>query len=241
MSKTYPLTKRTLVLDLDECLWHTFKKNVPNYQSKVFSITNSNHRAPYHKFTIYDIGKPRGSGISEQYEGILRPHLYEFLNFAFRYFEHVIVWSAAHKSYVEELVKKLFRDHPQPLAVFTRDDVTYEDNVKNDYHKPISTLVKKLGLHYSDIVFVDDKADNFRDNPKNGIVIPRFEPKFELSKNHDDVALLQIMQWLMLPHVLNAKDFRELDKSRIFNVPVNFQHPEMIEPNTGFGLVPIGI
>lgn len=211
------LTTRTLVLDLDECLIETFRAYNDDDYLKMVESYQCRDRSRFYRFDIYDPEQPKGIGLSETYWGIKRPHLDTFLSFAFKYFQNVVVWSAAQKKYVEPLVKIIFRDHPRPVKIFTWDDVTQVDHVTTNYHKPISTILKSdLKLSQDDIVFVDDKADNFRANPHNGIVIPKFAPRFEVATQKEDIRLLQIMQWLLLPEIMEIKDFRKTDKSKIF-------------------------
>lgn len=230
------LTSKTLVLDLDECLIETFKTYNDISYLQMMSLYHSMDRSRFYRFDIYDPEQPKGIGLSETYWGIKRPYLDTFLSFAFRYFKNVVIWSAAQKNYVEQLVKNLFRDHPRPVKILTRDDVTHVDRATHNYHKPISTILKTdLMVHQDDIVFIDDKADNFRDNPHNGIVIPRFDPKFEAAVEKEDIKLLQIMQWLMLPEVMTTKDFRQTNKSKIFLTPLRDRDQlEAYTPDNGF-------
>ncbi|CAK7994732.1 NLI interacting factor phosphatase [uncultured virus] len=235
-----PATNRTLVLDLDECLIETFHSYDDETYLKMALKFDPLDRSRFYRFNIYDSDQPRGLGLTETYWGIKRPYLDNFLAFAFRYFKNVIVWSAAKKEYVEQLVKNLFRDHPRPTMIFTRDDVTHVNRANRDYHKPISTILKNVPkIKFEDIVFIDDKADNFRDNPHNGIVIPRFDPQFDAATERDDIRLLQIMQWLMLPEIVAASDFRKTDKSQIFLTPIRNRSIYQYQPDNGYPLQPL--
>ena len=199
------LTKRRLVLDLDECLIHSHceegveKLNVMSPQhlssrSRFFEITFD---APY-----------------DSIWGVKRPYLDEFLAFCDRYFEGVIVWSAGHREYVKRIVAELFRDHRMPDLVLTKDDCVGDGA---DYHKPLSVLKKKMpDLDMRLVLALDDRKINFIDNPDNGLTIPGFHPTVEKSFIHKDACLPQVINWLMQPEVMNAPDIRKVRKDKVF-------------------------
>jgi hypothetical protein len=73
-------------------------------------------------------------------------------------------------------------------------------------------------LRLDNTFFVDDRPQVFFKNPDNGILIPPYEPSGSYYNYiQDDPTLPELMEWLMKPEVLQAKDVRLLDKSRIFS------------------------
>jgi hypothetical protein len=72
---------------------------------------------------------------------------------------------------------------------------------------------------------LDDRDDVCLKNPRNGIKIPEYDPAFTPEGIvKDDIALIQLMYWLMLPEVLATTDIRMLDKSKIFTTPLTKYH-----------------
>jgi TFIIF-interacting CTD phosphatase-like protein len=199
------LTNKTLVLDLDECLVRTHTgEDVERFDVMAPSNVGVRHR--FFEISFGDEFDPIW--------GVRRPYLDQFLAFAGTYFERIVVWSAGEKQYVVQVVKELFRDHRQPDLILTRGDCMGDTT---DYHKPLSLLKKRMpDLDLRLVIAIDDRRDNFRDNPDNGIVIPRFDPTVVNSFVHQDHHLAHIINWLMSPSVLASQDFTSLDKKRIF-------------------------
>lgn len=184
-------TGKTIILDLDECLIHSYYDRDKKYDFS-FYLTNGRKK--------------------EYFYVKKRPKLDEFLRFCHIYFDHIIVWSAGVYEYVHELVNYIFTEY-NPDLILTRNDIIYED--KYDYHKPISVVLEKIKsdigikLDMRDILFLDDKQDNFRSNLENGIKIKPFEGKH-------DKKLLQLKNWLLQDHIINSIDIRKLNKKEIW-------------------------
>ena len=73
--------------------------------------------------------------------------------------------------------------------------------------KPLSKVSSILNEDISRILIIDDKIENFGDNPFNGILISKYNPS---SIVKDDTAFLDIMKWLETPEVLEIEDVRDL-------------------------------
>jgi len=219
----------TIILDIDECLIHVFEiSKFPQVAETVKEMCAKNPMLRRRKFNmILDDG--------EEFIAIKRPHLDKFLNFIFRYFEHVIIWSAGRKDYVQKVVEHLLKyDHQYPDLVFSRDEATYVDN--KDYHKPISTIQLKHPelVDYKNTLFVDDKEDNFRNFPRNGIAIPRFDSDEDNPYDEKDDMLMRLVDWLMSPSVISSKDVRNLKKENIFKNPASHKDYEPIKKQNRF-------
>lgn len=217
-------TNLDLVLDVDETLIHTFDSL--DTLNDLGIMTDPNYvglRRRIYTLDISDVGGPKGAGNVIKMWGLRRPHLREFLLFAFSYFRRVIIWSAGKYEYVHSIVKKIFRDLPQPDDIYTRDDC---DIVGMNHTKPL----KKIGLDLNSAVIVDDKTYTFIPNKKNGILIPPFNPELPfgsvvtISKlQADDISLLQLKEWLIQNQEMLNKtpDIRQVVMSDIFNIPLN--------------------
>lgn len=186
-------------------------------------------RNRYYEISLEDIHQP-GAGTRNNFWGIIRPHVREFLIFCFSYFKLVIVWSAAKRPYVEAIVDILFRDIRPPHIVFTSDDCLA--NQQGLLTKPLQQLIDsnpvlKRYISLADFYTLDDNPITFIHNPGNEIQCPPYNPPMNLNAlmAEQDPTLLQIMAWLLQPEVRTAKDIRLLDKSTIFTTPLSAYNP----------------
>jgi len=216
------LTDRILILDLDETLLHSFVDDedlVAIKRLQYFKDYPDLSRRAYY-LDIDDVATPLGQGDNFRTWGITRPHLKEFLAFAFLYFRTVMVWTAGTRRYADSIVKEIFSGLPQPTLVYSRDECVISRD--NHYTKPIAKIIEDEDLwdfmNLKNTLIIDDKDSNFIPNPENGIKIPAFSPKSYIdSLRSDDNAYAQIVEWLMEPNVINAFSVQHLDKSRIFD------------------------
>lgn len=223
------LTNKCIVLDLDETLVHT-NENISELQKlEIMSDPNLlDLRRRTYQITLDDVVYKKGEGVKTVMYGITRPHVKEFLISCFSYFKVVIVWSAGKKKYVDAIVDFLFKDIKRPHIVYSYDQCEKTSN--GLLVKPLSKLInnesglsKYMSLENSFII--DDRntvyAGFVGDNPDNGIQIPPYKPAFNIhSLRSDDIALKQLMTWLLQPEVMNESDVRKLDKSVIFKTNV---------------------
>jgi len=219
-----PITNRKIILDIDECLVHAFKTDKTEKKKEAAEeLLKLNKIGLRKRFFELDLGE------NDQYWVVTRPHLDKFLNFLPRYFDTIIVWSAARNDYVEEVVKQIFKDHVKPNYILTYDDVKEEKN--KDYHKPLSVVNKKFPglLNYAETLFIDDKADNFREFPDNGIVIPKFRPEAKDPYTEQDDMFLRLIDWLMQKSVIESTDIRKVNKSKIFSKAYSGNHRELMQ------------
>lgn len=219
-----PLTDKCIVLDLDETLVHSHgEANIDLLkQLKIFTDPNLiDLRDRVYKITMDDVVYKRGTGEKTEMWGILRPHLREFLIFCFTYFKLVIVWSAGRKNYVHAIVDQIFKDLRRPHIIYTFDDIEKLPN--GTLIKPLNKIInnipgmkKHMGLENTFII--DDRTSVFHEpNPDNGIEIPAYKPTFNAKGiKADNNGLIQLMNWFMKPEVINSRDVRNLDKSKIF-------------------------
>lgn len=224
-----PLTDKCLVLDLDETLVHTLETT--DWISKLGIYSDSKAqilRNRVYKLTLDDVVDELGSGVVSELAGILRPHLRDFIIFAFMYFRIICVWSAGQRKYVHEIVRIIFADLREPNLIFSFDDCKHSERIE----KPLEYMFNVPGIdaymNARNTFVLDDRFDTFnRVNPQNGIVIPVYNPTFTVEGLHaEENALQQIMMWLCTPEVVECTDVRTLDKSHIFKyaltVPIEF-------------------
>jgi TFIIF-interacting CTD phosphatase-like protein len=210
MTDGYPgLENKIIILDIDHCLLHA---RVDEKQTQSKRIMRPDKIKDRGNRIIIGLPSSRKHGV-EVYYSEKRPHLDAFLSFVSTHCRAVIVWSAGDKKYVNRHTDMLFRGHKQPNAILTRDNVQNEDSEGLDYHKPISVIRELYPEYYNpeQIIFVDDKEDNFRNNTSNGFTIPMF-----YADARDDTCLANFVEWLKRPDVASCKDVRLLDKSEAF-------------------------
>ena len=221
-------TDLSIVLDLDETLARSLAVN--ENQELALSVINDLNIYENPEFMdlrgrikILGLDDPvtsKGSGITHACVTLMRPHLGEFLVFAFSYFRKVIIWSAGVEDYVRKIAKSITtlygtRDFD---LVWTRNDCVLEED--GEYTKPLRKIVNEnpsLRLDMSKILVVDDRATTFRNNVENGILIPIYKPSVTISSMRaEDVSLLKIKHWCLSEEVKKTDDVRKIDKSKIF-------------------------
>jgi TFIIF-interacting CTD phosphatase-like protein len=214
------LTNKCLVLDIDETLVHTLEqiswiKDLKIYKdSKAFPL-----RDRVYKLNLDDVVSERGEGVLSELAGILRPHLKDFILFAFLYFKIVCIWSAGKQKYVHQLVKIMFKDTKEPNLIFTYNDCKQGvDKIEKplEYMFNIPGINKYMNLKNTFVI--DDRKDTFMDvNPGNGIVIPEYRPDFNIKGLiKENNALIQLMIWFCQSEVVESTDVRTIDKTNIF-------------------------
>jgi TFIIF-interacting CTD phosphatase-like protein len=153
------------------------------------------------------------------YWTVFRPDAHKALKFSFEHFANVIVWSAGVDSYVEQIVKFLFRDLPEPDAWYGRSfcDPVKEPNGDILYTKPLVKLAQKLGVSVRTMTIVEDRAAVINTNPDNGILIPAYSPSFNVNgiRTHDD-SLDKLIRWYSRIEYVRSPDVTILPKRHIF-------------------------
>lgn len=214
------ISQHSIVLDLDHTLIATY--NINNVEIQDIIMTNMIYypiRSRIYHINACDmdenhITKP-GIGTNCYLWGIARPYYREFLQFCFQYFKYVIVWSAGKDSYVQQIVKFLFKGLPMPHAIFTYNDLIVNGNYT--VIKSLSYITERLTINLENLLALDDNIKTFSDNINNGILIPGYPEYKNLNElNQCDDYLLQLMTWFMQKEVIFSQDVRTLNKDNIF-------------------------
>lgn len=179
---------RCIVLDLDETLVHTFSSRY-NKVLKRLKVDQPNLQNRLHKLEI-ETGQ-RGEGQFSTVWTIVRPGTFEFLRECFLLFDFVVVWSAGSWSYVHEIVQILFDDTPMPFLVLSRDDCVVDDYL----HKPLRVLATRTGgvINQHNSVLLDDRIENFKENPKSGILAKPYQPGLD-QLHYKDTFLNEVLR-----------------------------------------------
>jgi hypothetical protein len=223
ISNQNPMTDKNIVFDIDETLVHTFDDYDKLKDLKIFTdAKNMKLRNRVYKLSLEDMFEKKGRGTETQMWGITRPHLKEFLIYCFTYFKNVGVWSAGQAPYVKAVVKDIFKDIQKPVAVFTWDDCSVNDD-EGIYEKPLEKMYKVVpNMNETNTFILDDRTTSFSGcNNENGILIPAYKPNENISSlNSNDIAFQQLMFWLNKPEIMRSNDVRNLNKNYIFNTDI---------------------
>lgn len=214
-----PLAQRPvqcLVTDMDECLIHTWELTKKQY----IQTFNAPEAFPFrsHLFGVEMNARNPDSLIY----GIFRPGLIDFLNYAFKRFDYVILWSAGTSYYVNQITEYMFsKTDRMPDNVFSRPFCESHPKEEDYFIKPLKKLQQiNPAIHLSNIFFLDDNPNTSYLNKTNHILIPRWEPPPTVKGCETALAtdrcLYDFIEWLEKPEVKSAEDVRRLSKSNIF-------------------------
>lgn len=234
---SHSITGKCIVLDLDQTLVASQDKMESLKELKILADPELLAlRNKTYVISIEDLEKP-GVGTKLDIWGVTRPHLQEFLIFCFSYFKIVAVWTAGKKPYGEAIVDYIFRGLPQPYILFTSDETIFRPQAV----KPLVNMIKEdpsllHNMSLSNTFALDDNISTFSENQDNGILIPAYNPPPTVpALSRDDPTLLQLKYWLLQPEVVNSKEIRNLDKSKIFSTSIETYRNNL--PKQGYQLM----
>lgn len=155
--------------------------------------------------------QPKGAGVISYCIIILRPYLYEFLNFCFNYFDTISFWSAGHYRYVRAILFSILgTERFQSLGtIFTRKDCVF----LNENGDLLTKSLSSKGFDLTNTIIIDDNKSSFSANKENAIHIPAYNP--QLIHEHimyRDERLLEIINWFQEVDLKNSHDVRMIDK-----------------------------
>lgn len=199
-----------LVLDLDATLLCSiFDQGMINSIEKFSDLPEINNRILIRTLIDGSDSIVRGMGTEEKIIFIKRPGLDKFLDYIFKKFKRVHIWSAGHFRYVKAIESLIFNDRPLDRILTRREtyitpQVVLKDLIANNFD-----LKKTL--------IIDDRDDTFAKNFNNAIHIPIYDPdgSFHSIVSNDD-ALLRIIDWFETSGILNCDDVRLIRKPNLF-------------------------
>jgi TFIIF-interacting CTD phosphatase-like protein len=125
-----------------------------------------------------------------------RPHLNEFLNYAFDNF-NVSIWTAASQSYAKEIIHKFILTKPKRrLRYLLHDDhckasQDYFGNIKD--LRLLFQVLKLPNINLENTILIDDLSTNCKYQRKNCINVFPYK-----GKDKGDNELLQVIQQLKI-------------------------------------------
>jgi RNA polymerase II subunit A small phosphatase-like protein len=183
------MSKKTLILDLDETLIHT--ESVPDDYADMYD---------------YDFIMPSKRG--SQYYTKKRPYLDQFLTYAFENFD-VAVWTAAGEDYAKLVLSNIGVNLSDLKFLYTKDNCT----LKIDYYGQHSgsyygvknlNKLKKKGYDLDQVLIVDDIAATASNNYGNLVLIKPFV------NDYDDTELLKLISYLET--IKDSSNVRRIEK-----------------------------
>lgn len=215
------ITDKVCVLDLDATLLSTADDMISFKELGILSNPNLvGLRRRCYCLKLTGVEK-RGDGSTYSFWGIKRPHIDEWLLFALSYFRLVLIFSAGAFGYVHAIVDDIFKDLRPPDLVWTFDDI--EKDADGEVLKPLTKLMNsdfkyKHLIKKENTLFIDDNPSTFALNKRNAVHIPEYSPELTVEDlEKDDIALLQLKYFLLLPHVIHSDDITKVDMTTIFD------------------------
>lgn len=195
-----------IVLDLDETLIHSLDAESKDELLSLYSDEAPNSPLSLRN-RIHDVPLKGDKTITV----VERPFLQEFLRDIFRYFECVIVWTAGKEHYANAIVDTIFKEK-RPTAVYNWNHCRKREH---SYDKPLRYLAEdpNIGADLNRTIIVDDRPENFADNPENGVVIPPFLPCENSARI--DYALPILSDWL--GSLVKRRSFKNSFKPGIYD------------------------
>lgn len=172
--------KKTLILDLDETLVHADIDFNYKFHDDILKFVQEE--------TDEEIIIPL----------ILRPHLFDFLNYASEHFE-LVVFTASEKNYADAIIDYIEKDKKYFSQRLYRNNCIYLHPCL--YIKDLALVSNR---NVKDIIIVDNSMFSFGNNLSNGILISSF------FNDKEDTMLLNLCSYLSF--LINADDIRTVNK-----------------------------
>ena len=187
---------KNIILDIDETLIHCKLKQPQRYDFE-FIIDKTKY------YVIY------------------RPFLKEFINFIFKRFDTINIWTAATQDYAHKIILKILNEHLEDKKLISSKFKCFftRKQVSQDGTKELDKIFKnacsiKLNILPENTIMIDDKKYVFNKNTGNGLIIPGFKG------NKKDDNLLKLIYFLKLIQdeklMINMHE-ESIDLSYIFN------------------------
>lgn len=208
------LTKFTIILDLDATIISTIEPRNPNELSMMEpgNLKRTIGADNYYEFDL-------GTRSEDKIWGVIRPNTVKFLEFCDKYFDRVIVYTAGTQDYGHAIVSAVFsrtRTSYRPDYILTRPECLMLDDdmiAVKGVRKPLKMMIPNYDP--TKCVLIDDRMSNIRFNPRNGIIIPPFNPR-TITEVHEDRCLQLLQDWFSQQKTILTPDIRDLEKMLIF-------------------------
>lgn len=140
-----------------------------------------------------------------------RPGATEFLEYCFRAFRSVGIWTASIGERAKAIVSALLPKGAKLAFLMTREHCQQS---AEQYHKPLqvlwdSPILREAGFLPSNTILIDDNPINAMLSLENLILIPPY-----ITPNCDDFVLVDLIKHLnaLAKKVIGSRDIRKVDK-----------------------------
>ena len=172
--------KKTLILDLDETLVHADIDFNYKYHDEMLKFV----REGANEETLIPL--------------ILRPYLFDFLNYVSQFFE-IIVFTASEKNYADAILNYIEKDRKYFSKRLYRDSCLF---LQPCFYIKDLEIVSNRNL--SNVIIVDNSIFSFGNNLDNGILISSFY------NDQEDNMLFNLANYLSC--LVNVDDIRTVNK-----------------------------
>ena len=177
--------KQTILLDLDETLIHVdFENKYKNYDAILY-FDNIDENGEIEK--------------NIQINLIIRPGLFQFLDFINKYFE-VFIYTASYKNYADTIIDYIEKDKKYFSLRLYRENCIY---LKPGIYIKDLRIIKEREL--KDMIIIDNSLFSFANQLDNGILVTSF------FNDLNDSFLLNLINYLQY-YILNTYDVRIINK-----------------------------
>lgn len=209
---------KNIILDIDETLIHAVeeRRKISELKKDLESDKFYDKKNDFFIFKLINRNEDYENSIKDTYYCFKRPGLDEFLSYCLDNFDRVIICSAGTKTYVEEIVKNLFKNLGQPDGVYSRYDCLLPDGNMDKIQKPIVKIADMMNLpkeiNLKNSFLVDDREYNSISNHKNKITVPQFyiSSPDDFLKSQDTV-LYQLIDLFESQEFKNCEDIRDIN------------------------------
>lgn len=210
---------RNIVFDLDSTLINSYEEKDARKRYGTLKLFSENHslRKKIYSFEL-------GSKQKQFVWGVFRPHYNELIEYCFRNFDNVLVWSAGYEEYVDQICTAIFGKRKNKIPVILSRE--YCTNEKGMVVKKLDHLFEDyshLGISRTNTIIIDDNSETFKYNKENAFHITAFQFPFlaqdlvEELKNLKDDHLLKLLSYFEEnSDFWESDDVREVHPGRIF-------------------------
>jgi Dullard-like phosphatase family protein len=218
--------QKTLVIDLDETLVHSYFEKEP----------------PYNPDISYDI---EIAGITIHISTLIRPGTYQFLEKLSNIYE-IVIFTASLSQYAIPLLNKIDKNNYCKYKLFREHCYTFDNKGNPGYVKDLSKLNRDL----NNIIIIDNNPDCYFLNKENGIPIKtwlndkndkellKLLPYLEFLANDYIIDVRPILTKIKEGKTINFKILDEIIENYKKNKnEINFKNPKLIRSNSDFSSI----
>lgn len=205
----------SIVLDIDETLVSMVEESDMEDYKSMYKSSGCSHRGRCFSIFMKEENPTSGEISTVEVKLIKRKGVDAFLEWAFRFFKNVYVWSAGIHPYVLAIEEYIFtRNGHFPKLTFSRNDCTDRENNMN---KPLWKIIAKSNQRIAkDSLFIleDRYSAVIPEDRGNIVLISKFNPNWRKRTGFDDDELTKIRVWF---ESVRAKSIKSISSLKLKN------------------------